>query len=142
MTDIIFKNKNPTLDCIVDNILYLGELDCIENIDIEIDGIVNVTPEKIDTTLPNLQIPINDSPSEPIEDYYVSFFNFCREKRILIVCHNSVSRSVTFTILWLMFFMNMNCQDALEYVSSKRTQYTAPKFINKLRKFNKNDYVL
>lgn len=127
MSEIVFVKKNYTFDCIFENQLFLGELDCLSSnlpIDNEIDGIVNVTPE-------NVNYNGIDSPREEIEKYYNNFFNFCENKnRLLIVCHNSVSRSVTFCILWLMKFKDISYEYSLEYIKNKRksNQYTEPKF--------------
>ena len=133
-TALVIGKKNPTFNCIIDNRLYLGELDCLDDIEnYPIDVIVNVTKtvkeELKEKGIPVLQIMIDDDRRVKINEYFDLFNNFCechQNKRILIVCQNSVSRSVSFTIYYVMKHMGFDFENALTYVKEKRTQYTNP----------------
>ena len=48
-----------------------------------------------------------------------------KHKKILVHCQNSVSRSVTIIIAYLMH-TGKSLKDAINYVKSKRSQYTKP----------------
>ncbi len=133
-TSLVIGKKNPTFNCIIDDRLYLGEIDCLDDIEnYPIDVIVNVTKtvkdEMNDKGIPVLQIAVDDDRRVKINEYFDIFNEFCdrhRNKRILIVCQNSVSRSVSFTIYYVMKHMGLDYDSALAYVKDKRTQYTNP----------------
>jgi protein-tyrosine phosphatase len=74
-----------------------------------------------------LHIPIADSSSVPILDYFKTFEDFIEEqinnnRNILVHCHMGISRSATLLISYLMKKLNMNFKNAYDYVKQKRPQ--------------------
>ncbi len=127
---LIPVQKNPTFNCILMDKIYLGDIDCLDNLqDYDVDAVVNVTKivKEVNNEIALMQIPIDDHRKEPIEQYFDEFYDFCQNhKKILILCENSVSRSPSFTIYYIMRYLKLDFESALGFVSSKRTQYTKP----------------
>jgi protein-tyrosine phosphatase len=68
-------------------------------------------------------IPITDHPGELINSYINNFLKFMetnKDKNILIHCMMGISRSATFTILYLMNQYKWNLDKTLKFVKSKR----------------------
>ena len=128
---IVACEKIPTLDHIINNI-YLGDIvsatdkSCLKNINI----IVNISNSRYKEE-PNIKyyhFDIDDNRNETISRFFSQFINIIKEsenKNILIHCMNSVSRSVSLVLYYLMT-LGMTLNDSIKYLKSKRNQYTRP----------------
>ena len=130
--EIVPLEKISTFDHIVGN-LYLGDAESatshnIANCSIEI--VVNVSNTRYEhfDGVEYYHYDIEDKSSENISEYFDRFMALVdnnSSKHILVHCQNSVSRSVTLVLAYL-----INCGntlvEAFEYLKSKRSQYTCP----------------
>lgn len=127
--EIIALEKVPTFDHIIHNI-YLGDIvaatnkDCLKNIDI----IINISNSRYKEE-PNIiyhHFDIDDNRNVQILELLDKFMEIIKNssnKNILIHCMNSVSRSVTLMLYYLLL-KGYNLKDAIIYLKSKRSQYT------------------
>ncbi len=131
--EIIALEKVPTFDHIIHNI-YLADFvsatnkDCLKNIDI----IINISNSRYKEE-PNIiyhHFDIDDNRNVQISeilDKFMEIINMYPTKNILIHCMNSVSRSVTLMLYYLLL-QGYNLKDAIIYLKSKRSQYTRPNY--------------
>jgi protein-tyrosine phosphatase len=130
---LVVVYKNPTYDHIIDN-LYLGDIEaaydssCINNINI----VVNISNTKYNEFIDKEYhyFDIEDNKNENISQFFekcVYIINIAKKqnKNVLIHCMNSVSRSPTLVLYYLMT-IGMTLKDALKFLKSKRIQYTKP----------------
>lgn len=150
MTDILTaQNKIPIFDRIIDNI-YLGDLEAILYLEKnKIDIVVNISNIKYNeiSEIQYHYYNIDDNKEATISIYFNEFINLINtnlNKNIFVHCVNSVSRSVTLILAYLMT-KNMNLITAYNYLKNKRTQYVSPNrgFVNQLidhefKLYNKN----
>ena len=129
------NNKIPILDHIINN-LYLGDIEAAKQIsnledNSNINTIVNVT----NTRYPSNQkiiyhhIDIDDSRKENISQYFDQFNKIVdnaqfHNKNVLVHCANSVSRSPTLVLAYLIH-KGLTLKEALNLLK-KRDQYTHP----------------
>ena len=116
--------------------IYIGDVDFAGDEDglnlRKIDAIVNCTK-----CIPNyfehlgakmyMRVPIDDSPSQDIEPYFESTFEFIDKrvsqgKPMLVHCAAGISRSVSIVIAYLIKKKGMSCDDAYTFVQQKRPQ--------------------
>lgn len=130
--EIIPLEKISTFDHIINN-LYLGDVESATSHNIKdnnIEIIVNVSNIKYKyfDKVEYYHYNINDESSENIYEYFDKFINLIKNnptKNILVHCENSVSRSVTLVLAYLID-SKLRLVDAYEYLKTKRTQYTCP----------------
>ncbi len=131
---LVALEKIPTFDHIFKN-LYLGDIhstqvNYLQNNNIKIVvNISNTSYERIDG-ITYYDFNIDDNSNEDISQFFETFYNIVSEaetnnQNVLVHCMNSVSRSVTLTLSYLLKQSMTLCQ-AFEYLKSKRTQYTKP----------------
>jgi protein-tyrosine phosphatase len=131
---LVALEKIPTFNHIITN-LYLGDINstqvkCLESNNIKIVvNISNTSYEKIDG-ITYYDFNIDDDSNEDILQFFESFYNIVSNAEtnnlnVLVHCMNSVSRSVTLTLSYLLKKSMTLCQ-AFQYLKSKRTQYTKP----------------
>lgn len=129
--DLVVIKKNPTFDKIDSNI-FLGDIDSvnkniIESNDIKI--IINISNIKY-PKLSNIiyyNFDIDDNKNENILQYFYETNCIIKNNpntNILIHCANSVSRSVSLVLSYLL--EKMVLKDAIIFLKSKRVQYTKP----------------
>lgn len=125
-------NRIPTFDWIDENV-YLGDIEAATSHDLlrehQIEMIINVSNSRYGEygDITYLHIDIDDKTNVHISDYFEQINDFIemnQDKKILIHCMNSVSRSVTLVLNYLL--EKMNLKDAFNLLKSKRTQYTKP----------------
>ena len=96
-----------------------------------IKAVVRVIPEELKIDTEDYEVlhinDVNDSPSVQISKYFNPFEEFMdkqvkEEKNILVHCHAGISRSATLVISYIMKKQNMNMNDAMQFVKSKRKQ--------------------
>ncbi len=128
--ELVIGNKIPIFDHIIDHI-YLGDIESVQSnfiLENNIEHIINISNSRYDIN-PNItyyNYDIEDYRNENISAYFSSFLSICAstDSNILVHCANSVSRSVTLVLVYLMESMNLS--DSIDYLKSKRTQYTKP----------------
>ena len=144
----IIKDKIPPFDYIIDNI-YLSDKEAAESHELlsknNIKVVVNISNSRYIEFdgITYFHFDIDDNKNENISQFFKEFNEIIRnnkDKNILIHCMNSVSRSVTLVLYYLLDLMNLN--DAFNFLKSKRTQYTKPNsgFIKQLLEEEKNKY--
>ncbi len=140
--------KNPTFDHIVDRV-YLGDADAAQKEELlrenNIGIIVNISNTRYCTFdgIEYYYFDIDDDRNENISQFFPQLVNIIEsnpEKNILIHCMNSVSRSVSLVLYFLMRIKCMQLMDAYIFLKSKRNQYTKPNcgFIKQLISEEKN----
>jgi protein-tyrosine phosphatase len=130
--EIVPLEKLSTFDHIVGN-LYLGDVESAtsHNItDYNIEIVVNVSNTRYELFdgVEYHHYDIDDESSENISEYFDRFVKLIDDnptKHILVHCQNSVSRSVTLVLAYLIKD-GKTLVEAFEYLKSKRTQYTCP----------------
>lgn len=145
-TDLVIGEKIPTFDNIIGN-LFLGDIeaaksDNIEKMDIVIDISNLEYEEKPNVTYYHYNIDDNrDANISQFFDEFVNIINKNKTKKILVHCANSVSRSVTLVLYYLMT-TGTNLRESFNYLKSRRTQYTKPNigFIKQLLEAEKKLY--
>ena len=146
--EIVPIEKNFTFDNIIDN-LYLGDIESATSSNLiksKIEIVVNISNTHYNE-LNNVQYyhyDIDDESDVDISKYFDEFINIVnnnKEKNILVHCQNSVSRSVTLVLAYLISRGN-TLVEAFEYLKSKRTQYTCPNrgFLKQLSEYEMNIY--
>jgi protein-tyrosine phosphatase len=131
--ELVACHKNPTFDCITPT-LYLGDIDAAK--DPQLISDINVVVNISDTAYDELSgkkyhyFNIPDKRTENISQFFENFTDIVKEaedneEKVIVHCKNSVSRSPTLVLYYLMT-TNMSFRDALEFLKSKRTQYTRP----------------
>lgn len=126
------NSKKIEISHIIENI-YLGSLNGANSSELidkyNIKAIVRILEPSIIYDLKSKTdtnyhfIPIYDHPSEEIKPYIQDFFNFMednKDKNILIHCMMGISRSATFTLLYLIKKYKMTLNEALDFVKIKR----------------------
>ena len=133
MTLVLLK-KSAVINEIIPG-LYLGDVDAASPESILKNGIqvvVNISnsryPECPDVQYHHLDIV--DDRRVDISCFYQWFIDIINEnmnknKKILVHCRNSVSRSVSFVLVYLVS-TGMTLRDALIYLKSNRSQYSRP----------------
>lgn len=144
--ELVIGDKIPTFDHIIDHI-YLGDLDSVNSDLVEknnIKIIINISNSRYEKN-PNIEYynyDIDDCRDENITQFFSSFISVTSSTKlnILVHCANSVSRSVTLILVYLL--QKMKLKDALVYLKLKRTQYTKPNigFIKQLIEYEKKMY--
>ena len=145
--ELVVGDKIPTFDHIIDHI-YLGDIESVNSKNIIISNkikiVINISNTRYEK-LPGItyyNYDIDDYRSENITQFFSSFLSIASStnSNILIHCQNSVSRSVTLTLVYLM--QQMNLRESLKYLKSRRTQYTKPNigFIKQLIEYEKKIY--
>ncbi len=143
---LIEGEKIPTFDHIINNI-YLGDREGVLSKSLldkhNIKIIINISNTRYDEYENRLyyHFDIDDNKNEDISIFFNQFMEIINEnndKNIYIHCMNSVSRSVTLVLYYLL--QSMNLHDSFVYLKSKRTQYTKPNsgFIKQLLTAEKN----
>lgn len=130
--EILALEKNFTFDHIIDN-LYLGDLESTVSTNLgkfNIKIVVNASNSEYVKceNITYFKFHIDDETNFDIYPYFEEFIKLINEnpdKNILVHCQNSVSRSVTLTLAYLIS-KGMSLQSAYEYLISKRKQYTYP----------------
>jgi len=130
---LTLKYKNPTFDHIIDNI-YLGDIDVNETnllVENSIKIVINISNSryKENNNISYFHFDIDDNKNENVGQFFDKFNEIIsnnKNKNIFIHCMNSVSRSVTLVLYYLMYFHKMTLANAFNYIKSKRTQYTKP----------------
>ena len=144
---IVSLEKKPVFNHIIDNV-YLGDIVSATNDNIinTIDIIINISKSRYKEYehIMYHHIDIDDSRYENIVKYVDEIINIIKansNKKILIHCMNSVSRSVSLVLFYLMF-INYSLKDAYDYLKSKRSQYTKPNigFSKQLINYEKEKY--
>ena len=124
--------KLPTFDWIIDSI-YLGDLESALSKELLIQNKIGLIINLSNTryieyeNIQYIHIDIEDHTDTKISDYFEMIDEEIKknqDKRILIHCMNSVSRSVTIVLNYLM--RKMNLKESYEYLKSRRNQYTRP----------------
>lgn len=121
--------------------LYLGDaetsrdLDCLRRHNIRY--IVNVTENVAnsfgdDPTFTYMRIPITDHWSQSLTSFFATAIVFIDDARqsdsaVLVHCLAGISRSVTVTVAYLMYFMSLTLDDAFDYLRRIRPNI-APNF--------------
>lgn len=153
MAIILHTDQTSTIP-ICDEILphlYLGDYVAgnTESITQTMKLIINISNQlPLKTSVETININIEDDPNENISNF-ITICEYVHDKiikneKVLVYCMNSVSRSVAFLILYIIRYNNMNYNNALELLKSKRSQYSQPNrgFIKQLikleRTLNKN----
>jgi protein-tyrosine phosphatase len=141
--EVVPLEKISTFDHIVGN-LYLGDVESatssnIANYNIEIVVNVSKTRYELFDGVEYHRYDIDDESSENISEYFDRFIALIENnptKHILVHCQNSVSRSVTLVLAYLIK-SGKTLVEAFEYLKSKRTQYTCPNrgFIKQLSSY-------
>ena len=145
---LIIREKIPTFNYIIDNI-YLGDKEAVELqtllLQNKIEIVINISNSRYTEFegITYFHFDIDDNKIEIISQFFKKIdiiIDSNKNKNILIHCMNSVSRSVTLVLYYLL--NNMNLHDSLCYLKSKRTQYTKPNngFIKQLLEIEKNKY--
>lgn len=127
---IVLVEKNATFNHIIDN-LYLG---CINSVNEKylltnnIKTVINISNTRYEKLegITYYDFDIEDDSSEDISQFFEQFYSIVSQtdSNVLVHCMNSVSRSVTLTLSYLL--RKMNLRSAYDYLKSKRTQYTKP----------------
>ena len=128
--ELVIGEKSPTFDHIIDHI-YLGDIESTQSnlvVDNNIKIIINISNSRYEKN-PKVEYyvyDIDDYKTENITQYFSSFLSICAStnSNILVHCANSVSRSVTLVLVYLMESMSLS--DSIDYLKSKRSQYTKP----------------
>lgn len=129
---LVIRDKIPTFDYIIDN-LYLGDREAAESLRLlnehKIEVIVNISNSRYVEYghITYFHFDINDNKNENIFQYFEKLDEIItnnKDKNILIHCMNSVSRSVSLVLYYLLQHMDLN--NAFNFLKSKRTQYTKP----------------
>ncbi len=146
--ELVAGKKIPVFDHVIDN-LYLGDIESVHKVIIEknkITSVVNISNSRYEQ-LPNVtyyNYDIDDESHENITQFFSSFISIVTssssDSNVLVHCANSVSRSVTLVLAYLL--TKMNLLEAIKYLKSKRTQYTRPNigFIKQLIKYEHTIY--
>ncbi len=129
---LVIGEKIPTFNHIEENV-YLGDVESAQSVELltkhQIKIIVNISNSRYREyeDIQYHQIDIEDDKDVSIHPYF-DFVNQLieknKEKNILIHCMNSVSRSVTLVLQYLM--QRRSLKDSYLYLISKREQYTRP----------------
>ncbi len=150
--ELVIGNKISTFDHIIDHI-FLGDIESAQSDNIDshnIKVIINISNSRYEK-FPNIEYyvyDIDDYRTENITQFFSSFLSICASTKsnILVHCANSVSRSVTLVLVYLM--QTMTLRDSIDYLMSKRTQYTKPNsgFMKQLieyeyKKYNNNSII-
>jgi protein-tyrosine phosphatase len=124
--------KENVVSTIIPNKLYQSDLHVANNLKtleiFNIKGIISLgdlyeqAQYKVHKNIDYLHIYIDDNPGEPIIDYFEEATAFINEidGAVLIHCYAGISRSTTITAAYLMKFMNIGYQDALEIIQKAR----------------------
>jgi dual specificity phosphatase 12 len=141
--EVVCVKEVWTFDHIISNI-YLGDLESsnITNIlNHNIAIVVNISNSRYDEAenVDYFHFDVDDDPSEDIGQYFNDFIDLVHKdqsKLILVHCANSVSRSVTLVLAYLIH-SGRSLLEAVEFLKTRRTQYTLPNrgFIKQLSSF-------
>jgi protein-tyrosine phosphatase len=130
--EIIPLDKKITFDHIIDN-LYLGDLESasIQHIvdnDIQIVFNISNCNYEENQNVEYYHYNIDDESSADIIQFFEHFITLVKqnyEKKILVHCQNSVSRSVTLVLAYLIS-KGYSLIGGYEYIKTRRSQYTLP----------------
>jgi len=139
--ELVAGEKISVFNHIIDN-LFLGDIESVKSHYIEkyrIQSIINISNSRYDP-IPNIiyyHYDIEDKSFEDISQFFNSFRNIVdlSNHNILVHCQNSVSRSVSLVLSYLIHKMSL--RESVLYVKSKRDQYTKPNlgFMKQLIKY-------
>ncbi len=134
--EIVPGKKVPVFDKIINN-LYLGDIEAAESEDLlsdhNIKRIINISNKsrqapftRYTSSIETIHMDIDDNRDENISQFFEKFFTYVNETEgnVLVHCMNSVSRSVSLVISYLIY--SMSFREAIIYLKSKRTQYSRP----------------
>lgn len=130
--EVVALEKLSTFDHIVDN-LYLGDIESAtsHNIaDYSIEIVVNVSNTRYEQfeNVDYHNYDVNDESSENIQAFFDGFVTLIKNnptKNILVHCQNSVSRSVTLVLAYLIN-RGSTLLEAYAFLKTTRTQYSCP----------------
>jgi protein-tyrosine phosphatase len=129
--------------------LYIGNIDSLENSRL-FNLIVNCTTHIPETgTNPTIRIPIYDDTTENkkllihvkntgvLEKIHLSII---KKQNVLVHCHAGMQRSCAVVGMYLMKYYNMNLENVIKFIRSKRSIafYPKPTFHNALLEFYSN----
>lgn len=129
---LVIGEKIPTFNHIEENV-YLGDVESAQSVELltkhHIKIIINISNSRYKeyADIEYHHIDIEDDKDVSIYPYFDFVNRLIREnneKNILIHCMNSVSRSVTLVLQYLM--QKRSLKDSYLYLISKREQYTRP----------------
>eukprot|EP01040_Poterioochromonas_malhamensis_P014900 gene14900-16583_t len=143
--EVVALEKLSTFEHIIDN-LYLGDAESAISHHIHentIQIIVNVSNTRYEY-FEGIVYDIDDDSSTNIHQYFEIFVSLIQDnstRNILVHCQNSVSRSVTLVLAYLIRG-GKTLLEAFEYLKAKRTQYTCPNrgFIKQLSQYEMELY--
>jgi protein-tyrosine phosphatase len=139
--ELVAGEKIAALDHIIDN-LFLGDIESVKSHHVEkyqIKSIINISNSRYET-LPNItyyNYDIEDESCEDISQYFSSFTSIVNSANhnVLVHCQNSVSRSVTLVLSYLL--NEKSLKDSIIHLKNMRNQYTRPNlgFMKQLIKY-------
>ncbi len=141
---LIALQKTPIFDRVTDH-LWLGDIEAVNDLR-NIDVIVNISNTRytMDPTKVYYHFDIEDRRSENVSQFFERFIDIVNSaqrenKKVLVHCQNSVSRSPTLVLAYLLS-QQMSLKQAQEYLRSKRSQYVRPNigFCRQLLDYEKN----
>ena len=105
--------------------LYLGN---IKSIECEVDYIINISGDLYVSNKPKLDIMIKDRKNKDIRQYFeitnkMIDINIGENKKVLVHCYNSTSRSTSIIIAYLMYKKMYNLKEAIEYLELIRKEH-------------------
>lgn len=118
--------------CIIENELYLGSQDSVDNDNIHQYGITHILSVGIDIPefssdvnlikkfIPLLDLPTEDIKSAINESIYFISYAIQNGGKVLVHCNAGVSRSATIVIAYLIIEKNYTFSNAMQLVKSKR----------------------
>lgn len=128
------KHVGGQADCILDNFLFLGDLESCNLDNLNRLGITHVISLVCNYTLihvptidssTHLYFNVEDSPKQSLVDVFPRANRFlleCQQKnqRVLVHCSAGISRSSSIVIAFLMCHHNMTLKEAYTFVQHKR----------------------
>jgi protein-tyrosine phosphatase len=105
--------------------LYLGN---IKSVDSNIDYIINISGDLYVSNKPKLDIMIKDRKNKDIRQYFeitnkMIDINIGENKKVLVHCYNSTSRSTSIIIAYLLYKKLYNLKEAIEYLEYIRKEH-------------------
>lgn len=148
-SSLIVGFKIPVFDHIIDNI-FLGDIEAPKSnlmLVNKIKHVFNISNSRYEQIESLNQViyyhyDIDDERNQDILQFFNDFITIVSNSssNILVHCANSVSRSVTLVLSYLI--QKMSLKEAIIYLKSRRSQYTKPNigFMKQLLTYEKNIY--